>query len=1068
MAALTAVWHEVFFARGPITSGNLSFPFRMDAMYAKYASFWNPVLQFPNVETIDRLAWMAPFLVLQDPVQVERAMIAAATLGSGVLMYAAARRLGASVPVACLAGIVYGCNPWIANRVQHLFLLPGYAVLPAVVALWVRPLERHGALVLVALLTLGSATPHTTAALWAVSAIVVLVRPSRASVTRFGLTAAAYVAVNLYWLLPVAAFMTTVDLVPSWPTWDHVRLLSRHAGVADVVRLEGYWWPLADVRLAAWSLPFGASLVAASAIGLWRVSRERILFAFLALSCFGLALGTGIEWWVELAVIEGPLADRTGWLLRDPNKAVGPLAAFLLLTAVAEGGRGDGDRWTRGIDRRGIAVAALLGAYLVFAVPYVRDYVHEAYESHPIPTAFHAASAWLEGREGRVAWTPAYFGTRTYWNGDLVTPDVLSSSSPIPVLAPYAYDESARRAYMTLDFGAILQDVPADLPHLMRRWGVRWLGNHRDVLPLRLQPAGAFDHRVEFRPFLLRASDLSPVYDVGEVTLYDAGPLPDEGPAVPVLAQRPTAAAATLSLFGDSAFAVAAVEDARPEVGTVLHMPGDEPRLQLADDQVRIDLAGAAPHAAPHERWSRYGETDTAWWPRLRTRGGAPPVDAGAVVTTSRRGAELRTNVDTLAGRYRVWIRAYRGPESGAVRFSFDRERTAETVHSVVLELSDRSPSMTWTSAGTVEVRGSLTLSVENLDGTNVVADVRLVPEDAWAVASERARQLDHVRVWTPTPGCRASTPGTTLVRASPSDGTVPWDGSLASDAHWSDVAAVEVDLRGHGTDHVLAIWTRSDDVWVLLGEVRVWWRGSRSVIVPVRASSFASAPRGADVPADLLRIRPSRAQPFLDTEVTSEEPLASRVEEVRLSESAPCAWTFRSEHDRTWTWVWATDGPNQAVDVVVDGVELRLDPARSTSLHVPAGVHHIQFPHGVPSGVRALWLGPTSPAGLVADLRRDFGSGGPGMAEGEACAEEWRLWRSRDRFVEGLYGVVGQDRVEAVRVDGFVAGYWIPPGICGAPRPVNPWKRVGLASLIVSLGAAFALVPLSVSGRLP
>ena len=1048
-AGLLFLWREVVFAPNAIISGDLFVPFRFEAVVAQFASFWNPILEFPNVETIDRLVWAAPFLVLGDPRAIQLAMIGTAVVGSGLLMFFACRRLGAPVAVACLAGLVYGCNPWIANRVQHLFLLPGYAVLPAVAALWIRPPRRRSVLWMVLLLSFGSTTPHTTVALWGTSVVLVAVRATRASLRRLGLTAFWYGVVNLYWILPVLAFMATSDLVPSWPTWNQVELFSRNADLGSVTRLGGYWWPLAPFDAAAWTEPLGFGLVAAFLLGLRWLDRERAALAVLAVICGVVALGTANPWWVGPLVVEGPLADRMGWLLRDPNKAVGPLAAFmLLLIAASTSASGRPGRGRRSLAYGG-ATVILLGAYLGFAEPRVDGYVREAYDAHRLPHAFGRATEWLEGRAGRVVWLPSYFGARTFWNDDQSAADVLAASSPVPVVSPYGYDDRARRAFMTLDFGAVLGDVPTDLGALMRRWGIRWLVHHRDVPPLRLQPSGTFDNRVETRGAMLRRQRLREAAEFDGVTVYDAGAPVPAGPVRPHLSQRPTAAAALLSSFGERAAREVAVDEPHPAVEEALILPGDEPRLLLAPNQIHVDLAGAAPYAAPADRWSRFAEADLGWWPMVAVRGGPPPSGAGAVVTTSRPGAELRVEASVAPGRYRLWARVYRGRDAGAVRIS-----AAGTELDAVIELASRSPAMTWTPVGTFDAsEPALRVRIENLAGSNVLAELRAIPKASWDLAESRMGSLKPNWVWPRPSSCPSEDAAETepLVLAANAD--LPWDGWVASAATWGEIDAIELDLRGGEEPTDLEVWTRSEGVWIMLGRVHVGWQGWRTALVPVTSSDLEFALSGAAAPVTSLRLLPV------------DEDHGVRLAEARLLREESCGMDVRIDEAGAFELRAAGEAP--PFPVVIDGSETELSPVRPVAVRLDAGRRSIEFPAGVPLGVRTFWLRPEESGGFDG-IANVSAVSGDGSSEVPACSNRWRLWRSDDRYIDGLRGVAGGREVEAVAIDGLLAGFWLPPGTCDEPTPRNPWRQVGTTSLVASVLGAMALVVLSVVRRLP
>ena len=1063
LAVTATAWRSVLSAAQPLVSGDLFTPFTMEAFRAWFLGFWNPVIEFPNVETIDRLAFVAPFLPLGDPALIQKAMIVVLVLGAGASLYLSARRLSAPWIPAVLAAIAFACNPWIAQRLQHLYILPGYVVLPAVVALWIRPSRRASTLWLVVLLTLGSATPHTTVGLWFVLLGLLLMRPTRDALRRFTWTAGAYAAVNVGWWLPTLAYLGAADLVPSWPTWDLVTTFSRHAEVAAVLRLDGYWWPLADVDMAGWQVVAGLGLAGAAVVAvLAGASRWRWALAVPAALLGALALGTNAAVGYHWLAIEGPWADRVGWLLRDPNKLVGALAGLLALLAAGaagfgapeaggddgSGGASDARSADRAARREGTLdvldhgfQAILLAGYLAFSLPYTTTYVAAAYEANPVPDGLRRAADWLGDQPGRAAWIPAYLGAQTFWNGDNLSPEFLAFGTPGPVLAPYNYDDRARRSFFALDFGAVLGDLSADPSTLMDRFGVRWLAHHRDVLPARLQSVPGWDPRVELRALQLSIADLPEAATFSGVTVYGSGDSLGPRWVVPAFAPRPTATAAVLSVWGRDARDLVAVGEDHPGIGRVLLVPGDALVPALADDALRIPLAEAAPYASPAERWSRLSEADLAWWPALAARGGPAPPGAPGVVTTRAAGASLTTAVDAPAGRYAVWSRVYRGPDAGRVLVALgDKTWT--------VDLRRPTTTMAWERLGSVEVPGGTTrVTLDNVRGENAIADLILVPEREEGRATARANALEHGWLWTQTDACRTRSTADRFVDRVAIDAPLPWDEPLATGRPWRAYDLVELDVLGHGDGRVVEAWTQVDGVWIQLGEVEAHWTGWHTTWIPVDPDRFVFAPSGARAEATLLRLLASSPRPDPDGAPIS-------VRNVTLRSHAPCTWSV--DASESGTYVLEASAASREFPVEVGNATYVVDDGVASDLRLQTGTNALRFPEGVPADVRGLWL-------------RAEDAGGQDVATApQTCPDTWRLVWTADRYIERLTGTVDGERIAAVPVDGLLAGYWLPPGTCGPVYPGNPWKRLGAASLAASVVAMLGLVALAAMGRVP
>ncbi len=1056
--AVVAVWWPVLSAAEPILSGDLVLAFDRATLQRTFLDFWNPSLEFPNVETIDRAAFMAPFALLDDPVDLQRWLLATVLLGAGVAMFAAARRLGAPVVLACLVAVAYAVNPWVAVRVQHVFLLPGYALLPLVVAWTWRP-PRHGSVALmVAALSLGAATPHTAAALWAMFLVALVASRGSWTWRRSLAVAAWYGLVNLYWIVPAVGFVVAVGLAPSWPTWEMVETFSRRADLAAVWRLDGYWWPMADVAVPSWAAVLGLALVPAALLAWLRPDRRVLALSVLALVLSVTAVGAHAPWWSGPLVVQGPVADRLGWLFRDPNKAVGALAGVLLLL-VALAGRAE--RRVEGRVGRARAVPWLAGAgvaaYLVFAVPYVGAYAREAYRGHPLPAALGDVQAWLREEGGRSTWQPGYYGGRTFWNGDLATPEVLVATAPGPVLAPYAYDERAINAFLTLDHGAVLGDLDASPSALMRRWDVRWLVHHRDLLPLRSQPPGGFDARVELRSLRLVMHGLREAWRADPFTVYEVDGV-GRGPTVvaaPLLTARATAAAAVLSRLAEVDEA-ALVDAPHSGVRGVFALPGDEPRLLLAAGAITVDLPAAAPHALPEQRWSRYLEASPAWWPRLAERHGPAPTGSRGVIATARAGAVLEVAARAPVGRYRLVVRGYEGVGAGRVTFDLGDgagERAAELVRPTA--------RMAWHDLGDVEVTSAeaFTIRIVNVFGLSVVGDLSLVPAAAWTGAAARLLDMDVTWAWpapahclAPATGAGRAGPGTALVIDPQRPANLPLDVGVSGGLAWSDVAYMELTIHVDAPGGAVEVWTPAEGTWVWLGTVDAWWQGRRTVLVPIDAGAFWAAPASRALEASLVRLV------LADGSAPPDPPqVAPQLVAGRLVEAAPCRFelgaTLQGPFDVTLVQAGggsSTLGLGGPSDVVVG---TGVDATEAWSVGVDqAGT--LEFVDGLPADTE-----------LVV-VHRPGAVAGAASTVSVGCPDDWRLVRTGERYVEGLQGRVDGVTVEGVAVDGLMAGFWLPPNVCGDLEIVNPWRALGRWTSLVSAVAALGLLVGSLRSR--
>ena len=1039
VAAVTLLlWRGVIFTSELLLAADMMIPTNMPALRRLFFPFWNEGLEFPNVETANRLAWMTPFLLLPNPVVAQKLMFVTVLVGSGWSMLAATRRLGAPVVLALLAGILYATNPWVANRLQHYFLLPGYTVLPLVLALWLRPLRRADTLVLALLLTLGSTSPHYTAFLWLVSGLWLLFHLKPKNLRRFAGVTGLYTLFNLYWLVPTLAFMRTVSLVPSDPTWEQVRTFSERATLFAVARLQGYWWPLAEVGVSTALTWLGLGLFAAALLALVKPNRTRLFFWTGAL-CFGLvALGTRVPWLAGVLVVESPFAERLGWLFRDPNKAVGPLAALLLLAATSSSGSSLTNKAT-------YLRVSLLGAYAVFAVSVVTPYLNEAYTAHAPPPAFEKVNDYLATKSGRSLWVPHYFGAQTLWNGTNLTPPFPSYSSTRPVLNPYDYRERSLPAYLTLYFGGLLGDVGLNVPKVMQSWGARWLVHSRDLRPYRQQRANAFNNRVELLPFGIAGQALEEVLTVSPLSVYNVGEsVSSYRPSQTYLTENPLAALATFSNTSWQPDGVAFVETWHEGVDGLALSPGDDARVLLAQS-VNIDLAKTVTHYAPGERWSRLNETDLAWWAEA-LRVGLPPAAHRTLLTTERVGAEVTASTDAPAGRYRLLLRAYQGPRSGAVRL-----QVGETAFTA--ELAGVTARSQWLELGEVALDEDAEITLTNLDGSNVVAALKLVPTQAWHDAATTAADLPTSWLWSSSTFCRdlprleARAP----LEILPDEHALPLTRQMEGDTRWAAYSFLTLDMYGDGSGTPVQAWTLVDNTWLQVGEVRAWWRGWRTVDLPIRAQAFSFVAVGTGAPLDNLKLIPAAGT----------DALRVRVRGVQARVQSTCPLRFHSSRATQATLNLL--GTSESLTGTLNGETTTLKDG--ASVPVREGVNTLELP--LEDAVTLSGL-------LLADAGLRLGAAGTRLPVEEGvsnvpCALRWQLIVPDELYLEGKRGALTGERLEATPVNYLRQGYWVPPEQCGDLEVQNTWQRLGHVSLgasLVSFGLALLGVVLRERGR--
>ncbi len=1000
------LWAPVIFAAGVISSADFLVPQDIGALREMFWPFWNARLEFPNVETIDRLAWMLPFLLLPSSELAQTGMTLAVVALMSAGMTVAARRLGAPRGLAVLAGIIYAVNPWTANRMQHYFLLPGYAVTPLVLALSLRPLTKRTSLVLALLLSLGATTPHYVVFNFAILGITTLVQRQRLAWVRLARTLGIFVLFNLYWIVPMAAFTRLADLVPSQPTWESAQTFSRLATLPAVLRLQGYWWPLASTPEGAWIQLLGTGLAVAALLGAAR-NRFRLQFLLSAGVFLVLALGTQLPWLVRFLVLEGPIADKFGWLFRDPNKAVGPLAALLVLLAVT----GRGKWWRR-------TAAASLVTYLAFTLLVAVPYLRNAYQQNDPPEAFRAANAYLAEHGGKALWVPQYFGTRTFWNGTNLTPEVLTYNSSVPTNGPYGYDDRTLTAYAAIYYGAIMGSFSADVSRLLRLWGIEWIVHHRDIRPKHQQDATAWDNLVERAPIGFKRSSLEKSWELGVASIYRAGS--PVGPHIPnqvLLASSPLGATLTSTLFPTvPEGSVAFVEKPHPGIDGLALLPGDDPAELLAGGKILVDLAGSTNRYAPDLSWSRLPEEDIAWWSWAAPVGG-PTAGGYSMVMTSAFNAALETKTGAPAGAYRIVLRAYRGPKQG---------RVVLRVGALKAELDLRQATMRHDTIdlGTTLLGPETNVEIINQYGFNVITRLELIPRANWMAAQREAESRRRVFMWPSSTLCPESRPTARESVLLANSLLLPTVLEPDLEGTFWEFSGLSMKLEGNGDGRLVEAWVDAAGTWVFVGNARLTWRGFETVEFPFNADHFKSSPAGLRTPIGRVKLIGNTSVRDLTIEATAECHLDA---EVARGGGA-----------------WLLAAGEEPLTVRINNDIVTVTPEEEKRVELQAGVNHLTFD-----------LSTTRPDALLLSTMPLPGEP-TSLTTGEGlfvqARDEWRLLVLNERPLPGKRSNIDDVNLTPETANYLQQAFWLRPDTGGRVIVSNLWPAIGNVGIIASL----------------
>ena len=368
-----------------LRSGNITFSdlaFGKDANnYLHYVlGVFNEQFGTPNWFNLPRLFWIIPAYICSLVFSADGHMfllfliygiLATSVFSFGSLL----RRLSAhrQIPISdmgiAMGAIMYAMNPWVLIRIQHIFILCGYALVPLALSWTWRALGREawntrevfpllptiselryqltlGFVVsasfagvhfgiLIVLCMSGLGVLFATQALFAVKNISMFFRWFAWFFSRAILATISFLLFSAYWVLPFV-FSILGGVRPSQNNvnaMETVSAFSRASSLENIFLGISYWWPMFEHSRLSWTFWLaGYSLLAVLLVGCYHSKRWWI--AFLTVSLLVFSSGTFFDLLASTyisMVFDTPYPF--GDMIRDPNKLYGvavlPMSLFL-------------------------------------------------------------------------------------------------------------------------------------------------------------------------------------------------------------------------------------------------------------------------------------------------------------------------------------------------------------------------------------------------------------------------------------------------------------------------------------------------------------------------------------------------------------------------------------------------------------------------------------------------------------------------------------------------------------------------------------------------------------------
>lgn len=372
---------------GHIVFGDIDFGFFLEGYIERIATTWNSQWSNPNFFNLTRIPIIMPLYSVGILLGVGastflKGFIFFLLFNSGFWMFFLVTKLlrddqrkeiyqlhgGIIFFIALLSGIFYALNPWSIVRIQHIYLLVGYAFLPLIfyLLLLVTELDLPNkkikstknlvkatllpswrvmtAIFLIAifwLISVGAVHYLFFTAfligLWGLHKFIAFAalgrfRQLRGMVFRYAWIGVLFIGMLSYFLLPQIGASLIQNLAPNnINTIDSVHGLARNSQFINVLYLMSYWWPMFDLSELRWPYYLGGGVLWSMIflVSLYHLNNRfvrffmcwTIAFMFLAMGTSG-PLAPLIVW----LVFDAPLSGTIGFLFRDANKFVGLMA----------------------------------------------------------------------------------------------------------------------------------------------------------------------------------------------------------------------------------------------------------------------------------------------------------------------------------------------------------------------------------------------------------------------------------------------------------------------------------------------------------------------------------------------------------------------------------------------------------------------------------------------------------------------------------------------------------------------------------------------------------------------
>lgn len=375
------------YKQGQIVFSDMAFGFTSERYMSEIFGIWNERWSTSTLLNVPRLAYIYPLYLLSKiynysgPILL-KSFITVLILTSAISMYLFSKRIVSiyfskkfdflKVFALITGAIFYAVNPWVVIRIQHIYLLCGYSLIPLVLMfffnafdpkfqdqlipgyyIYSRKLYRRNVVdifCLSVIFTISAGAIHyffyDLIFMFIIGVLIIgksiimagLKNKKRVfnilinTIKKIILFGGIFGCLSAYWLsaylgsilFKAQASQHNINVV------DTLSLFSRNSSIKNVVYFISYWWPMFDLSNISISFYIGGAVIIVFVLYamVMKGYKYNIIGFFALCTVFFLIFSTGVnlDFFSETFIFIVSKTPIIGSMFRDPNKFVGLMA----------------------------------------------------------------------------------------------------------------------------------------------------------------------------------------------------------------------------------------------------------------------------------------------------------------------------------------------------------------------------------------------------------------------------------------------------------------------------------------------------------------------------------------------------------------------------------------------------------------------------------------------------------------------------------------------------------------------------------------------------------------------